>query len=294
MISIAMKKALVIAYYFPPTGGGGVQRATKFVKYLPSFGWEPVVLTVKTPDLGVFDETLLEDIPPDVEVYRTYSFDPVNRYRVRRYGENSRFDKRNNNDSNNDSGIFGRIVSFFRSAMKYFVINIVFVPDDYVGWIPFAVARGYKIIKEERIDAIYATGKPWSSFLIAFFLSLLTGKPYILDLRDPWVLTPYGSTESTNIKHMLERFWEKICFSHAKKVISINEQITRSYVQFYPSIPADRFGCITHGFDTDDFLTLKKVKNDNFTISYVGTFYAYESPELFLQAVKILWGRIMD
>lgn len=282
-----MKNVLVIAYYFPPTGGGGVQRAAKFVKYLPSFGWRPVVLTVKNPDFDVFDESLIDDIPFGVKVFKVYSFDPVRWYRTRRYGPNSLFDRKGKGISPNNRKSSSHVFSLITNTVKYFLKSFVLIPDDYVGWIPFAVIKGYIIIKKEKIDVVYATGKPWSSFLIAFFLSLLTGKPYVLDLRDPWELTPYDDDGANRIRRKLNKFWEKTCFSSAMKVININEQISRAYVQHYPSIPSAKFTYITHGYDSDDFVNVTEERNnDRLTISYVGTIYSYTLPNRFLMAVS--------
>ena len=76
-----MKKVLIISYYFPPSGGPGVQRILKFVKYLPEFGWEPLVLTVEDGDFPARDESLLSEVPADIKVYRTKIFEPYNLYR---------------------------------------------------------------------------------------------------------------------------------------------------------------------------------------------------------------------
>src|SRR5436853_2714568 len=75
------KKVLIISYYFPPSGGPGVQRVLKFVKYLPQFGWEPIVLTVEDGDFPARDESLLKEIPDNVKVFRTKIFEPYGHYR---------------------------------------------------------------------------------------------------------------------------------------------------------------------------------------------------------------------
>ena len=288
-----MKKVLVIAYFFPPTGGGGVQRVSKFVKYLPSFGWSPVVLTVRDPDFDIFDESLLEDIAGDVKVYRTYSFEPIGWYRLKRYGTKSRFESAGREllrDRNESPGRLLRhpLRILFKGA-RYVLNNMVLVPDDYIGWIPFAVLKGMKVIKKEKIEVIYATGKPWSSFVIALFLKFLTGRPYVLDLRDPWMLTPYGNQGATGLRRRIEGFWERITFSNAEKIININRQINNAYIRHYPSIRSEKFTFITHGYDQDDFSGAKRTEaGARFTISYVGTLYSNTSPDNFLKAVGSL------
>jgi len=283
-----MGKVLIVAYYFPPVGGGGVQRTAKFVKYLKSFGWMPVVLTTKNPDFDVFDYSLLNDIPADVNVYKAYSFDPVRWYRLRQYGANSLFDDKDSNPLQPGRNIFVLLTTPISKFVKYILNNFVLIPDDYIGWIPFAVVNGWKVVRKEKVDVIYATGKPWSSFIIAFLLRWLTGKPYVLDLRDPWSLTPYYCGRVSIYKRFGERFWERICFAHAKKIINVNKQINDSYIDSYPSIPSEKFAYITHGYDEDDFKVAgrKKKAESTFTISYVGTLYPYASPKNFLLAVK--------
>ena len=76
-----MKKVLIISYYFPPSGGAGVQRMLKFVKYLREFGWEPVVLTARNADYPAYDESLQSEIPPGIKVYRSRIVEPYRLYR---------------------------------------------------------------------------------------------------------------------------------------------------------------------------------------------------------------------
>ena len=66
-----MKKVLIITYYWPPAGGGGVQRWVKFVKYLRDFGWEPIVFTVKDGSYPITDLTLMNELPSDMEVIQS-------------------------------------------------------------------------------------------------------------------------------------------------------------------------------------------------------------------------------
>jgi len=120
-----MKKALLIAYHFPPLGGGGVFRTLKFTKYLLEFGYQPYVLTVKNPMYREKDSTLVEEIPMEAEIYRTFSFEH-------------------------------RILRAPRALLN---INLkwLYMPDQNVGWLPFGVFSGTKIVRKENIDLIYAT-----------------------------------------------------------------------------------------------------------------------------------------
>ena len=137
------------------------------VKYLPSFGWRPVVLTPRHPVFGHFDHTLVDEIPPEARVYQTTSLEPPRFY--------APFKERYINErETGDSPVterswlkmaFTSLIRPILKSMRWVAHNLVFVPDTHVGWIPFAVWKGVNLVKKERIDAIYATGDPWSDFL---------------------------------------------------------------------------------------------------------------------------------
>jgi len=281
-----MKSVLVIAYIFPPIGGGGVQRTLKFVKYLPSFGWRPVVLTPREANFSYYDYTLVDEIPTEAKIYRTASLDPGRRYHAVRDLLPT--------DSEEGTGAgapwYRKLTRpFLQPAFKvahWLANNLIFVPDTRVGWIPFAVAAGVKVIRGEKIDAIYATGDPWSNFLIALILSRLTGKPFIMDMRDAWTLSPdvgWGRVRST-----IEDFWERRCIRAAYNVINITEQATQAYREKYPEVEPSRFHCITQGFDPSDFEGIGAIPSEKFTIASTSTYYDFRTPESFLKALRKL------
>ena len=132
-----MKKVLAVAYHYPPVGGGGVFRTLKFTKYLPKFGFQPYVLTVKNSMYKPKDLSLVKEIPPETKVIATFSFE----HRILR-------------------------------ASRLLNINPdwFFIPDVNVGWLPFSIRAGTKVIRQENIDVIYATAPIWTSLLIGYFL----------------------------------------------------------------------------------------------------------------------------
>jgi len=144
-----MKKALIITYYWPPAGGAGVQRALKFVKYLPQFGWEPVVLTVENPDSPVEDESLLADIPEGTKIYKTKSLEPFELYK--------KFTGKNPDSKiPNDVLVSKKNLSTKEKIANWIRLN-VFIPDAKIGWKHYAVKEGLKIIEKENIDLIFTT-----------------------------------------------------------------------------------------------------------------------------------------
>ncbi|MBF8267071.1 MAG: TPR/glycosyl transferase domain protein [Dehalococcoidia bacterium] len=284
-----MKSVLVVAHFFPPVGGGGVQRTLKFVKYLPSFGWRPVVLTARKSAFGFYDPTLVDEIPVEARVYRTAFLAPGHGYRAFRDLLTSGSPGGQGTRMGWPRKLASSVLRPLFKVLHYTANNLVFVPDYEVGWIPFAVVRGVRVIRSERIDAIYATGNPWSDFLIAYFLSKLTGRPYIMDMRDPWTLSP--DLHWGRVRSSIEGFWERRCIMGAAKVINITEQATQAYRDKYPNVEPSKFQCITQGFDPSDFEGVACNQTERFTIGATGTYYEFRTPESFLKAVRSLMDR---
>jgi glycosyltransferase involved in cell wall biosynthesis len=288
-----MKKVLIIAYHFPPAGGGGVQRTLKFVKYLPSFGWQPIVLTTKNPDFDHYDESLLDDLPAEAIIERTFSLNFWRHYRVKRYGRQSIYET--SKDNKKDTAF--TINPFWLSwrIIKWVINNFLFVPDAYNGWFPFAFFRGLRIIRKEHINLIYATGNPWTSFVIARCLSAICKIPFVIDFRDPWVLSPYSTTKDRKaLKHKIARTIEHWCVLKASYVINVNEVITKIFRKYYKNVDKGKFITITQGFDREDFNMVKLNKNNKFIISHVGTFYRHRTPDRLLEALNHLFNSYPD
>ncbi|UCE27864.1 MAG: glycosyltransferase [Candidatus Coatesbacteria bacterium] len=186
-----LKKLLVNAYYFPPIGGGGVQRTVKFAKYLPEFGWDPTILTVKDIAYRSYDPTPLDEIP-EVRVVRTGSFDPFrlgylaskgigrsNRKRdeievLRSFGELEAREEKRKSGTKSGYGCFA-------AASKYF-----FVPDVQVAWAPFALYKALRVCRRDNIKAVYTTSPPESAHFVGSVIKRLTGLPWVADFRDVW------------------------------------------------------------------------------------------------------------
>jgi glycosyltransferase involved in cell wall biosynthesis len=250
-----MNKVLLIAYHFPPLGGGGVFRTLKFTKYLPEFGYQPHVLTVMNPMYRIKDPTLIGEIPPSAKVYRTFSFEQ----------------------------------SILRAPRRLLGINLkwFYVPDENIGWLPSAVRQGEKIIKKANIDIVYATAPIFTSFLIGFLLKRKTGKPLVVDYRDPWtqnIFLEYPSKLHRRIDDKLEKF----VLETTDHVIVTSDPMKHRLVEKYP-FTKGKIDTITNGFDPEDFknLTVKKDK-EKFVIVYTGSLYGRRTGEKFFMAFREL------
>ena len=251
---IPLKKVLIVAYHYPPLGGGGVFRTLKFTKYLPKFGYQPYVLTVKNPMYGTKDPTLLKEIPPEVKIFRTFSFE----HRIL------------------------RAPRLLKISLKWF-----YIPDENIGWLPFAVPAGTKIIKKENIDLIYATSPLWTSLLIGFLLKKKTKKPLVIDFRDPWTDNPF-TEYPTKIHESIEIKMEEKILTHSDYIITAGDLIKNSLIKRLPFVK-QKIEAITNGFDPDDFKNLKIRKQTNkFRIIHVGSIYGLLTAKSFLLALKEL------
>lgn len=288
-----MKKILIIAYYYPPKGGSGVQRTTKFAKYLSKQGYDVRILTVKTSSQGIADYSLLKDVHERIRVYRT-DIDESNLL-------NNIVSK--NNKIVTDGSLNGVKSESFWSIIKataYKVIRKAFrnlflnlyllanIPDDKKGWIKYAIDEADKIILNEKIDVIYTTSAPYSSHVIGYKLKKKYGLKWIADFRDAWVSNPMA-----NYNFILRFFYKKIenkIVSNSDKIISVSEPIIKDFQKRYKD-ESNKFQVITNGYDEEDFkdMVIKKDKpNDRFRILYNGTLYGNENIKCFLQALDNL------
>jgi glycosyltransferase involved in cell wall biosynthesis len=265
------KKVLIIAYYFPPLGMGGVQRTTKFVKYLPMFGWKPFVLTVKDVEYLAKDYSLLDDIPKEAKVVRSGSFDPLRISFILKS-----FFKRRKKEGRSVKGKMMEGSKLF----PWF-----FFPDNKIGWMPFALLWGLKLVREKRIDVVFTTSPPPSLHLVGYFLKLLTGKPWVADFRDPWV--GYRFEIYPTLLHLfLKNQLMKLILKSADKVISANSSITKRMMEQYSE--AQKIETIDQGYDEQDFEIGVSQKSELFTIGYLGTFSPDCDPEPFFLALRNL------
>lgn len=274
-----MKKVLIVTYYFPPSGGPGVQRVLKFVKYLPDFGWQPVVLTVQDGDYPARDESLLAEIPQHAIVYRTKIFEPYRLYRkLTGKAANAPVDVENIPQGGKQGG----------SAMESlaeFVRSTFFIPDARIGWYPYAVPQGLKIIKEQNIEAIYSSSPPYTTSVIARKLHRATRIPWVAGFRDPW--TGFLSTpDRWFIPRAIDERLERAVFNDTNAVEAAWRGILKDVIGKVRGIDQKKLVYHPNGFDHEDYPSLKLKKNKRFTVTYTGSMYGKRNPKTFLQAVE--------
>jgi len=278
-----MKRVLIVTYYFPPSGGPGVQRVLKFSQYLPEFGWKPYILTVKDGDYPARDESLLKEIPEQAVVYRTNIREPYDVYR-RFTGK-----KKGTPVDVNTIPKPGERRSL-RERFAEFVRATLFIPDARIGWLKPAVQEGLNIIREQHIDALYSSSPPYTCALIARALKRKTGLPWIAGFRDPW--TGFLSTPTRwFLPAMIDRRLERSVFAECDRLDVAWKGILKDFHSKYPDIPLDKAHHLPNGFDSSDFPSVEIIDPEHFTITYTGSMYGKRNPESFLNAVASLVQR---
>lgn len=287
-----MHKVLMVAYFFPPIGGSGVQRTTKFVKYLPEFGWQPVVLTVSSSSLLESDVSLVKELPDDLQVYRApdVRLPHLLRRTARRLGIISspgcpdRPPVKVDSHSSPSSSMPAK--GGLRRALSRFADVWLQVPDQFVYWLPAALRVGLQAVKQ--CDVIYSTSDPFTDHLVAWFLHKFSGKPWIADFRDPWTKNVIYQ-RSSRLRSRVDAFFEKR-FLTAPQLISVTcAALAKSFLELYPSLPKEKFVEVTNGFDAEDFEHPVLSTPDRFTITYTGRFSGgHKSSPTFFRALKEL------
>jgi len=273
-----MKKVLIITYYWPPAGGAGVQRALKFAKYLPEFGWEPVILTVENPDSPVDDISLLHDIPIGIKIYKTKSLEPFELYKLFT-------GKKSDSKIPNDVLLSKKNLSIKDRLAQSIRLNL-FVPDAKIGWKKYAVKKGLEIIKTENIDLIFTTSPPQTVALIGKKLSKLSGVKWIADFRDPWMeIVYYQNVNRSKLTKAVDSSFEKKVMNNADTIITISHDIADL---IRGKAKDQNVVVVPNGFDETDFELIELTKNDRFTISYTGSMSKDRVPYPFLNALKRL------
>lgn len=277
-------KVLIITYYWPPSGGAGVQRWLKFSKYLPEFGWEPVILTVD-PEYAAYpvtDYSLKNDLPSSVKVFSTRA---TNYFSI--YKKNKSSIPSAGFANNVDNSIKGKILRFIRGNF--------FIPDPRRGWNRFAYKKACEIIDSENISNIITTSPPHSTQLIGLKLrKKFPGIKWIADLRDPWTdIYYYKQFFPTLISKAIDQTFEKKVLAKADRIITVGESLKTLFSEKIKGIE-NKIEVITNGYDESDFSNIQSVVPSRFTITYVGTLSDIYPVEGLVIALKNLLAERTD
>lgn len=272
------RRVLVIAYYFPPMGLSGVQRTSKFVKYLPDHGWQPTVLTVDTVGYYAKDESLLEELADrDVRIVRTPPAGPgrlfVRRGTLRLPSERTRK---------------------FLSRLS----DTFFIPDNKIGWKRAAVSTALALHRETPFDVIFSTAPPFTDFLIGAAVKAAIGKPLVLDYRDPWHAYPFRF-DATPFHRRKHAALERRVLKASNRVVTTNRRVKEMLIARYPFLTYHDIDILPQGFDPADFAPPPGRGNDGVAprrpgtmrFTYAGVFWEDRVPTYFLEALAAALAR---
>lgn len=270
------KKVLVITYYWPPSGGSGVQRWLKFAKYLGDFGWEPVIYTPSNPEMPVEDHSLMADIPPGITVLKNKIWEPYEWYKrfAGRKGEKI------STGFLNEKGKGG-----LKEKIAVWLRGNIFIPDARKFWINPSFHFLKKYLAEHPVDAVVSTGPPHSMHLIALKLKRNLNIKWVADFRDPWTnIDFYNDLLLSGNADRKHRRLEKEVLEEADAVVAIGKTLAEELEQ----IGNKKVHVITNGFDPDDVAAGNVERDKKFSIAHVGTLVKSRNPENLWKAISNL------
>tara|TARA_Y100001978_G_scaffold58735_1_gene52900 strand:- start:113 stop:1399 length:1287 start_codon:yes stop_codon:yes gene_type:complete len=257
-----MKRVLIITYYWPPSGGAGVQRWLKFVKYLRSFNWEPIVFTIENGEFPVLDYDLNKEIPDGVEVLKVPAWEPYKMYKL--------FSGKNKTDGINSGFLSEKKGSSLVESLSKWIRGNLFIPDARKFWIKPANQFLNHYLQNNAIDVIISSGPPHSTHLIGLSLKNKFQIPWLSDFRDPWTnIDFYKDLKLTKIADQKHKKLENDVLVQSDIVLTIGKQLSKEL----KTLGAKRVEIIENGFDPQDFLDdTNHELDEKFSIAHIGSF----------------------
>jgi len=282
-------KVLFIAYYFPPESSSGAFRPLYFANYLDGMGCQIRILTSKEKyylDEQPIDNALLDRLNCDIKVIRTKVSRPreaLISFKKKLFPSVSKDVDKNNSESPTPASGDKQKPAF--QSVKDCITDLLALPDPHVGWLPWAVLTGRKIIGAQHIDVIWATGSPWSCFLVGALLKKLTGKPLVLDYRDPW-----GTNPNMRLKNKFVATWEqkleKIVVHQADLITANTKELRDDFLTRFSFLRRNKVITLSNGFER--FIEAPVCKNKALTLTHAGAVYFSRNPINLLMAVRDL------
>lgn len=266
-----MKKLLIIAYDFPPAMIG-VRRVLKWIHYLPEFGWDSIVLTVKPFRTARLDPApLAELLDRGVPIFRTGSLDP---YRL-----TEKFCPRKEEEHKPI-----RHSSDQTKSLMEFLRRWVFMPDDRCGWIPYATLKGLSLIRKLKPDAMVTTSYPNSAHVVGGILKRITHLPWVADFRDAWTQNAEFFKPATFLHARLQVHLEESTAKKCDLITTVSDPISDHFKNILGE-SRQKVHTLPNGYDEADFANLSTHPSQKFTLVYSGSLFGERTPRYFLQAL---------
>lgn len=275
MIETSKKKVLIITYYWPPSAGSGVQRWLKFAKYLPEFGWEPIIFTPENPDFDLQDESLLKEINPNLEVLKFPIWEPYALFRSLKRDkikDTSKVLEKKNKSIVDKLGIWARA-------------NFL-IPDPRIFWVKPSIDFLQSILTNNQIDAIITTGPPHSLHLIGRELKRKTNIFWLADFRDPW--SQWEFLDTLPMTSFVRKKHDKLEHSVLQEADMVTT-ISPTFQKDLAKIAGKSISLLTNGFDPADLpadWNPQSKTTASIEIVYTGVIDAIRNPIPFIEAFQ--------
>lgn len=262
------RKVLIITYYWPPSGGAGVQRWLKFSKYLHEFGWEPVIYTPENPEAPAIDNSLAKDIPDGISIIKRPITEPYSIYK--------RFVGMKPGEKVNAGFLQEKEKPGIAEGFAVWLRGNFFIPDARRFWIRPSVKYLANYLHENPVDAIVSTGPPHSMHLIALKIHQRLNIPWLADFRDPWTgIDFYHQLKLTSLADSLHHKLEKKVLASATAVTVVSQDM----MDEFKGIVKRDYNLVTNGYDEQDISPLPQNQLDiKFSISHIGSINASRNP----------------
>ncbi len=276
-------KALIITYYWPPSGGAGVQRWLKMSKYFREYGIEPVIYTPENPDMAMQDSSLHAEIPENIKVLKQPVWEPYDAYR--------KLLGKKKTESVNQGFISESKKSGFLEKFAIWVRGNFFIPDARKFWIEPSVKFLLKYISDNPVDIIISTGPPHSMHMIALALKQKTELPWIADFRDPWTnIDFYDQLHLSKWADKQHHFMEQQVLQNADCVVTVSNSWAKDFIE----LGRKEVEVITNGFDEADFPNESVELFSGFVLHHIGSMNKDRNPHILWKVLKELCATNSD
>jgi glycosyltransferase involved in cell wall biosynthesis len=297
------RTVLMVMYFFPPIGGVSMSRNVRNVQYLPRYGWTPVVLTPRNGAYELTDPQAMKSVPAGLAIIRSRSLEPghlrplviaLRTLRRKRPGRRpighvapaGHPGPIAPHDAGDASASPPRVSVLVRLR------QLLFFPDEQVGWLPFALTAALRSGRSAKFDVVFSTSSPITAHVIAGLFARLTGTPWVAEFRDPWL----GNALAARLPWFHRRLQAKLerwIVGSADRIVCVTPSLTRLYRDRYP---AASIVTITNGYDRSEVVVDRTEREEPspFRIVYTGTLYRPAELEVFLGGVAALLSRRPD
>jgi glycosyltransferase involved in cell wall biosynthesis len=282
-----LSRVLAILHQFPPDRAVGAQSCAQICRYLPTFGWDVTVLTVREDYFAPEDRAAADGFSGTVVRTRVMPH-PFEWYR---WLKSRAFQHTSATQQPATSPI-----PVDRGGLRRSLRALLEVPDPYTGWMPPAIFRGLHVIRKQRVDCLFSSGPWWTNHLVAWSLAQATGLPWVAHFRDSWAQGHWVKSV-TPFSVRIEKALERMVIRKAQAVVSVTDMQTEMLRGANPDLPQSKFTTIPNGYDDAEWApAAARPHNKKFVITYAGNFYHGRSPYSLFRALRCLidGGRIQN